>query len=108
MWVNNGGDYITNTQFLSGDMPPDFDAWDIPSCWKIDPLVNDGYPYIMLMTDLPSQYTKYTNPYLYRILASDDMTSGNHYSVFISGVNSYRAIESPSAHSESSDSDEIP
>jgi hypothetical protein len=54
MWVNDsGGGYVTNTQFLSGDMPPDFDAWEIPSCWKLDPLVNDGYPYIDLMIDLP-------------------------------------------------------
>lgn len=53
MWVNDSGDYITNTQFIDGDMPPDFDAWEIPSCWKLDPLVNDGYPYIDLMLDLP-------------------------------------------------------
>lgn len=53
MWVNNSGDYITNTQFLSGDIPADFDAWTIPSCWKISPLTNAGYPYIELMIDVP-------------------------------------------------------
>ena len=53
MWINNGGDYVTNTQFLSGDMPDSTNVYDITSCWKIDPLVNGGYPYISLMIDLP-------------------------------------------------------
>lgn len=57
---------------------------------------------------MPDNEQQFTNPELHRQIATDDMTSGNHYSVFISCVNSYRAIESPSAHSESSDSDEIP
>lgn len=57
---------------------------------------------------MPDNEQQFTNPELHRQIATDDMTSGNHYSVFISGVNSYRVVESPSAHSESSDSDEIP
>lgn len=53
MWIDNGGDYVTNTEFLDGEMPASPDLTGIESCWRIDPLINGGYPYIPLMLDLP-------------------------------------------------------
>lgn len=54
MWIDNGDDYVTNTQFLD-DIPAKPNASDIITIWKIDRngLVNDGYPYITLMLDVP-------------------------------------------------------
>lgn len=68
MWVQNGTDYITNTQFY-GEIPDDPNASHIESIWKIDPLVNGGYPYITLMPDLeklelyPVPQTRYITIY---------------------------------------------
>jgi hypothetical protein len=53
MWVNNAGDYVTNTLFLPGELPDPADLYPFPSAWKIDPMINGGYPYISLMIDLP-------------------------------------------------------
>lgn len=51
MWVNNGGDYVTNTQFVY-NIPEAPNASDIEHIWKIDATVNGGYPYINLFPEL--------------------------------------------------------
>lgn len=51
MWVNNAGDYVTNTQFFS-DIPANPRPADIINVWRVDALTNDGYPFIPLMIDL--------------------------------------------------------
>lgn len=52
MWVNNDGDYVTNTQFVT-DYPAAPHPSDITSIWRVDALTNSGYPFIPLMIDLP-------------------------------------------------------
>ena len=53
MWVNNGGNYVTNTEFPAFDAPEAVNPRTIISAWRIDPLINNGYPYIPLMIDVP-------------------------------------------------------
>lgn len=53
MWINNGGDYVTNTQFVT-DYPAAPHPSDITSIWRVDALTNSGYPFIPLMIDLPT------------------------------------------------------
>jgi hypothetical protein len=53
MWIDNGGDYVTNTLFPNFDIPASPDISGIISAWRIDPLINGGYPYIPLMLDVP-------------------------------------------------------
>ena len=53
MWVNNSGDYITNTQFVE-DYPADPRPSNITSIWRTNEFINHGYPFIPLMIDLPN------------------------------------------------------
>lgn len=57
---------------------------------------------------MPDNNTTYTNPNLTRQIVDPSDIGGKKYDVFISGVNSYRYTETPSAHDEDSDNDEIP
>lgn len=51
MWVNNSGDYVTNTEFV-WSIPDAPRPSEIEHIWKVDPAVNGGYPYINLFLDL--------------------------------------------------------
>ena len=53
MWINNSGDYITNTQFVE-DYPADPRPSNITSIWRTNEFINHGYPFIPLMIDLPN------------------------------------------------------
>lgn len=56
---------------------------------------------------MPDEAPNYTNPNLNRLIPDPDVPDIK-CSVFISGVNSFKMVETTSDHDEDSDDDEIP